>query len=193
MSEEEVAEIKASLRANAMARRNAIAADFRDDAAVLAAEVFMAKIAPRQGLTISAYWPIGSEIDTRPLLVRLMDLGCAVALPETQGDEPLIMRLWEKDAPLYPSGFGTLAPIETAPVVEPDLVVLPLLGFDRQGNRLGYGKGHYDRTIAAMSRKPTLIGLAFAGQEIDQIPHGAHDIPLDGVVTEAGLRVFERP
>lgn len=193
MSEEEIAERKASLRKAALVRRDGILAAFRSDAAVLAANLFLDRFPLTPDQIVSAYWPIGSELDTRPLLVRLMDGGQGVALPETAGDGPLIMRLWEKDTPLYPSGFGTLAPIETAPAVEPQVVLLPLLGFDAHGNRLGYGKGHYDRTIVRMSRRPTLIGYAFAAQEIDEIPHGAHDVPLDGVVTEAGLTFFERP
>ena len=192
MTDEEIATAKAGLREGAQVRRAAIAHDFRVDAAVMACDNFFSAFVIDPGEIVSAYWPIGTEIDTRPLLIKLMDRGQVVALPVTDGDNPLVMRQWEPDAPLYPSGFGTLAPIETAPVLEPDIVILPLLGFDGRGNRLGYGKGHYDRTIAIMKKRPKLIGLAFASQEIEAIASGAHDIPLDAVVTEAGVRHFDR-
>jgi 5-formyltetrahydrofolate cyclo-ligase len=104
--------------------------------------------------------------------------------------EPLELRLWQDGAPLYPSGFGTLAPEELAPKAVPDVVLMPLLGFDGKGTRLGYGGGYYDRTLAALASKPRLIGLAFAAQEVDFIPRGDHDIPLDSVVTENGVRHF---
>jgi 5-formyltetrahydrofolate cyclo-ligase len=101
------------------------------------------------------------------------------------------MRLWEESAPLYPSGFGTLAPDELAPKVDPDVVLVPLLGFDKHGTRLGYGGGYYDRTLASLGKKPKLVGLAFAAQEIDDIPRDGHDVPLDAVVTEIGVRHFD--
>ena len=100
------------------------------------------------------------------------------------------MRLWEQGTPLYPSGFGTLAPSEIAPRVEPDVVVMPLLGFDKRGTRLGYGGGYYDRTLARMKKKPKLIGYAFAAQELPEIPRQPHDLPLDAVATERGIRWF---
>jgi 5-formyltetrahydrofolate cyclo-ligase len=114
-----------------------------------------------------------------------------VVLPVVIGpEEPLELRLWEQGTALYPSGFGTLAPSELAPRAQPDLVLMPLLGFDKAGTRLGYGGGYYDRTLAGMSKKPRLIGLAFAAQELDEIPREAHDVPLDAVVTETGVRHF---
>ena len=122
--------------------------------------------------------------------LQLVDGGQPVCLPATEGDEPLVMRLWSGNEPLYPSGFGTLAPIETAPVVEPDIVVAPLLAFDRRGTRLGYGKGHYDRTMALMRKQPQYIGLAFAAQELALIPSAPHDRPLDSIITELGIRHF---
>jgi 5-formyltetrahydrofolate cyclo-ligase len=192
MTDEEIAAAKAALRQSAHVRRAGIAADFRADAALLACRNFFDGFNPGLDQVVSAYWPIGTEIDTKPLLIRLMDSGRTVALPVTEGDKPLVMRQWEQDTPLYPSGFGTLAPIESAPELEPDIVILPMLGFDKAGNRLGYGKGHYDRTIALMKKRPKLIGLAFASQEISAIASGPHDIPLDAVVTEAGVRHFDR-
>jgi 5-formyltetrahydrofolate cyclo-ligase len=108
------------------------------------------------------------------------------------GDEaPLELRVWEADAPLYEAGFGTLAPSDLAPRAVPDLVLMPLLGFDSAGTRLGYGGGYYDRTLAILPKKPMLVGLAFAAQELDQIPRALHDVPLDAIITENGVRFFE--
>ena len=140
---------------------------------------------------VAVYWPIRDELDSRVLLTRLMDAGQPVCLPVVLGEElPLELRLWEQGAPLYPSGFGTLAPDEAAPVVAPDIIVMPLLGFDGQGTRLGYGGGYYDRTLGMMAKRPRLIGLAYASQEFDSVPREPHDIPLSAVVTEAGYRQF---
>src|SRR5690348_310693 len=132
-------------------------------------------------------------MDCQPILVRLMDTLQPVCLPVVLGDgEPLSLRLWEPHAPLYEAGFGTLAPSEFAPAVEPDLIIMPLLGFDARGTRLGYGGGYYDRTLERLSKRPRLIGLAFASQEIASIPRELHDVPLDAVVTEQGARSFAR-
>jgi 5-formyltetrahydrofolate cyclo-ligase len=76
--------------------------------------------------------------------------------------------------------------------VEPDIILMPLLGFDKHGTRLGYGGGYYDRTLAHLTRRPKLLGFAFARQEVDYIPREAHDVPLDAVVTEIGVRHFEK-
>jgi 5-formyltetrahydrofolate cyclo-ligase len=103
---------------------------------------------------------------------------------------PLQFRHWREGEPLYPGGFGTLVPDELASVLQPDLVIIPLLGFDKTGTRLGFGKGYYDRTIAVMDKRPTLVGYAFAAQELDSIPREPHDVPLDYLVTEAGVRQF---
>ena len=77
-----------------------------------------------------------------------------------------------------------------APRVEPDVVVMPLLGFDARGTRLGYGGGYYDRTLAGMHKRPRLVGFAFSGQELPEVPREPHDRPLDMIVTELGLRQF---
>ena len=193
MADETIEIAKAALRVKARAVRAAIDHDTRADAGALAVEWFFNGLTLRPGQLVAAYWPILDEFDCKPIMIRLRDRGQPVCLPVTDGDLPLVMRLWADGEPLYPSGFGTLAPIESAPVVEPDIIIVPLLGFDKHGTRLGYGKGHYDRTLAIMSKKPKLIGLAFAAQEIDFIPAAPHDVPLDAILTEAGLRHFGSP
>jgi 5-formyltetrahydrofolate cyclo-ligase len=135
----------------------------------------------------SLYQPIGSEIDPGPLLERLRRRGAQAALPATYArDAVMSFRLWEPSTPLEPDALGVPAPPSLAALVEPDLVIAPLLGFDRAGRRLGQGAGHYDRALANLrARKPVfVIGLAFAGQEIAELPVEAHDERLDAILTE---------
>jgi 5-formyltetrahydrofolate cyclo-ligase len=144
---------------------------------------------PQPGAVAAGYWPFRSEIDPRPLMARLARSGVRLALPVTPGkgsDAALSFRLWRPDRPLAPGAFRVHEPDPECETVEPDLLLVPLLAFDRTGHRLGYGAGHYDRTLAELhARKPIVaIGLAFAAQEVDRIPADGHDQILDGVVTE---------
>ena len=191
MVDEMIEEAKAALRIRARAARASLDHGERADAAVAAARHFFDGIALQASDVVAAYWRIRDELDCQPILVKLMDSNQKVVLPVVVGPEdPLDLRVWEQGASLYESGFGTLAPSELAPKAEPDIVIMPLLGFDKTGTRLGYGGGYYDRTLASMKKKPKLIGLAFAAQELDRIPREAHDVPLDAIVTEAGVRHF---
>ena len=191
MSDAGIEDAKVGLRAEARRRRLALASDLRTAAAAEAAAHFLAGVALAPQEVVALYWPIRDELDSRPLLTRLMDAGQPVCLPVVRGEGlPLELRLWEQGAPLYPAGFGTLAPSDEAPIVAPDVIVMPLLGFDRHGTRLGYGGGYYDRTLEVLGDAPRLVGYAFASQEIDDLPRDDHDVPLHAVVTEAGYRSF---
>lgn len=182
---------KDALREHARALRAGIDAADRAERSLRICALFCAEIAMADEDIIACYWPIRDEVDCQPLLARLVDDGRKVCLPVVTGeDDPLEMRLWAQGAALYPAGLGTLAPDEFAERVTPSLIVVPLLGFDAAGTRLGYGGGHYDRTLARLDSKPRLIGLAFAGQELVRVPREPHDVPLDAVVTEAGVRHF---
>jgi 5-formyltetrahydrofolate cyclo-ligase len=193
MSDVGIEEAKAALRAEAHKRRAQLHPSLRADAAGDAIAHFLDRIELSKNEVVAAYWPIRDELDIRPLIGRLMDAGQPVCLPVVLGhEEPLELRLWQEGAPLYEAGFGTLAPEDGAPRVAPDIILMPLLGFDRHGTRLGYGGGYYDRTLANLSRRPRLVGFAFARQEIDHIPRQAHDVPLDAIVTELGVRHFEK-
>lgn len=190
MGDEQIRDRKAALRTRAKALRAAIDTRTRAAAATAVAGFFFDNVACGAADIVAAYWPIASEFDCKPLLAQLLMGGQTVCLPATEGDLPLTMRLWHEDWPLQASGFGTMAPTQDAPVVVPDLLLLPLLGFDGKGTRLGYGKGHYDRTIALLHKPPRLIGLAFAAQEMTLIPREDHDVQLDAVITEQGFRRF---
>lgn len=192
MPDANIEEAKAALRLKARAARAAILNSTRSDAAKAVAEHFFKSVTLAPSDIVAAYWRIKDEMDVQPILVRLMDSFQPVCLPVVLGDdEPLELRLWEQGAPLYEAGFGTLAPSELSPQVEPDVILMPLLGFDKRGTRLGYGGGYYDRTLERLSKRPRLIGIAFAAQELEDIPREAHDVPLDTIVTEAGARHFE--
>lgn len=194
MVDEAIEETKAALRIQARAARASLDHAERADAAVAAAQHFFAAIALEPSDVVAAYWRIRDELDCQPILIQLMDGNQTVVLPVVLGpEEPLDLRVWEQGASLYESGFGTLAPSELAPKAEPDVVIMPLLAFDSQGTRLGYGGGYYDRTLASMKKRPKLIGLAYSAQELEHIPREAHDVPLDAIVTEAGVRHFGQP
>lgn len=193
MSDVGIEEAKAALRIEAHKRRAQLHPSLRGDAARDAISHFLEAVEVGRGEIVAAYWPIRDELDIKALIGRLMDAGQPVCLPVVLGDEqPLELRLWQEGVPLYEAGFGTLAPEDGAPRVEPDVILMPLLGFDRYGTRLGYGGGYYDRTLAHLQKRPRLVGFAFARQEIDRIPRQPHDVPLDAIVTELGVRHFEK-
>ena len=143
--------------------------------------------------TVAVYRPIGAELDPGPLADELEARGCAIVLPVVVRDAaPLAFRL--RTGALVPDAVGLAAPADDAGEVRPDLVVAPLLAFDATGARLGQGGGFYDRTLAALRRSGRVfaLGLAYAGQEVERAPSDELDQRLDGVLTEAGLRLFGR-
>jgi 5-formyltetrahydrofolate cyclo-ligase len=192
VADQRIEDAKAALRLKARAIRAAILHSSRAGAAKAVAEHFFRTVALKPADIVAGYWRIKDEMDCQPILIRLMDSLQPVCLPVVLGDDlPLELRMWEQGAALYEAGFGTLAPAELAPQAEPDVIIMPLLGFDAHGTRLGYGGGYYDRTLERLSKKPRLVGIAYAAQELDFVPREPHDVPLDVVVTEQGARSFE--
>jgi len=181
-----IQESKATLRREAMARRDALPADARKAAAgAIAAREFPLVVA--LGTIVSGFMPLKSEINPLPLMQKLAQTGAQLALPVVAGrGKPLIMRAWRPGEELAAGVWGLREPKPDATEVEPDIVLVPLLAFDRAGHRIGYGAGYYDLTIAALrARKPvTAIGLAFAAQEIAAVPATPRDARLDLVLTE---------
>lgn len=138
---------------------------------------------------VSAYYPVGSEIDPRPLYAALLARGLAGGLPVVAGKgKPLRFRRWRPGEALVPGVLGIGVPPSDAPEVEPDLLLVPLLAFDRRGYRLGYGGGFYDRTLAVLRErgKVLAVGVGFADQEVASVPSGPGDQRLDGIATERG-------
>jgi 5-formyltetrahydrofolate cyclo-ligase len=179
-------DLKAKLRAEAIARRDAMPADVRQAAAeAIAARQF--PLTTARGVTVSGFMPLKGEISPLPLLKKLSEAGALLALPKIEGrGKPLIMRAWQFGAPLDRGQWGIREPKLDAPEIDPDIVLVPLLAFDRAGHRIGYGAGYYDMTIARLrSIKPvTAIGIAFAAQEIPTVPATPRDARLDLVLTE---------
>jgi 5-formyltetrahydrofolate cyclo-ligase len=185
-----MAALKTDLRRAATACRDALPAAARVAAAQTIAErpwpeLLVAAIKP--GVVVSGYSPLRSEISPLPLLRRFAEAGTALALPVVVGrGHPLVMRAWSFGAPLNAGVWGIREPPPAAPEVFPDILIVPLLSFDRRGNRIGYGAGYYDMTIARLrAMKPVLaVGIAFAAQEIAAVPVTPRDARLDLVLSE---------
>jgi 5-formyltetrahydrofolate cyclo-ligase len=183
---ESLSDKKAELRREAMARRDALPPDARQAAAeAIAARQFPLAITP--GTIVSGFMPLKSEINPLPLMRKLAGQGARLALPVVAGrGKPLVMREWVFGEPLVAGVWGIREPKPEAAVVDPDILLVPLLAFDRAGHRIGYGAGYYDLTLAQLrARKPVIaVGLAFAVQEVAAIPATSRDARLDLVLTE---------
>ncbi len=179
-------EEKQALRAVLRVRRSEAALSGKDAAAALAGNVLHAVRMPPQAV-VAGYLPIGDEIDVSLLLRRLRSRGHDIALPVVvEAGAPLVFRRWGQEDPLADGPFGTRQPLASAPEALPEVVILPMLAFDRRGYRLGYGGGYYDRTLALLRRRRQVIavGVAYAAQEVPAVPCDGHDQALDWIVTD---------
>jgi 5-formyltetrahydrofolate cyclo-ligase len=177
---------KAALRRQARARRDALPAGERAAAAqAIAGRPFPVAVAP--AAIVAGFMPMGSEINPIPLMRKFADFGAQLALPAVAGrGKPLTMRAFAFGETLVPGVWGIREPAPDAPAVAPDILIVPLLAFDRSGQRIGYGAGYYDMTIAALRARKIIIacGVAFAAQEISDVPTTPRDVRLDLVLTE---------
>jgi 5-formyltetrahydrofolate cyclo-ligase len=174
---------KAAARKIARARRAGLA---NAEAPARLAAALLAGHGPPKGAIIAGYWPMGEEMDPRPLMLALAAGGHVLALPVTPPrGQPLAFRAWVPGAALSPGRMGTSEPVG-GDELRPDILLVPLLAFDRAGRRLGYGGGYYDRTLAALPGAKA-IGIAYAGQEMPEVPAGPQDFRLPLIATEAGV------
>ncbi|MBS7791882.1 5-formyltetrahydrofolate cyclo-ligase [Roseococcus sp. SDR] len=181
MTEAPLLAAKAELRRAALAARRA-----SPEAGVMLRDVILREAPPNPGAVIGGFWSMGSEIPTRPLLEALHMRGHVIALPVTPPrGNPLFFRPWSPATPMARGPMGTQHPAE-GETVTPTWLLVPLLAFDRSGARLGYGGGYYDRTLALL-RGATAMGVAYAAQEIAQVPTGPHDARLTAIATEQGV------
>lgn len=142
------------------------------------------------GQVMSGYWPIRGELGVLPLVTELHDRGVTVALPVVQGKgTPLLFRRWTPDTTMVRGVWNIPVPGPDAPAVYPDILLIPLLGWDPGGYRLGHGGGYYDRTLATLQPRPYTIGVGLQAARLDTIFPQPHDVPLDVIVTEAGVQV----
>jgi 5-formyltetrahydrofolate cyclo-ligase len=181
---------KSRLRAEALARRRRISGEEAQSFAFSLAKTGL-ELAGKFAPSVSAaYLPLPEEASTVLLLEALAERNFCTALPVTpQIGKPLVFRAWRPGDLTEQGKMGILEPLPTAAELVPDLLFVPLAAFDRAGNRLGYGGGYYDRTLAKLreSRKIFAIGIGYACQEVEEVPVEAHDQQLDFVLTEAEL------
>jgi 5-formyltetrahydrofolate cyclo-ligase len=153
---------------------------------MLAAHPWRVAATPTQNI-VSGFYPYQTEIDVRPLLGKLAGEGWTTCLPIVVAQhEPLIFRRWMPGQPTTPGMWDIPQPTDESPLVEPDVLLVPMMAFDRKGYRLGYGGGFYDRTLQKLRAKKRIvaIGVAYAGQQVDSVPHDRHDQVLDFIMTE---------
>jgi 5-formyltetrahydrofolate cyclo-ligase len=186
---------KAALRKQAALQRAELANASPGAAIMLAGHA--AQLTGRYGWGVYAgYMPIHSELSPLVLLENLVGLGCDIALPITpKAAQPLEFYRWEIDGPLDDGPYGTKQPPAGNDKCMPNVILAPMLAFDEEGWRLGYGGGFYDRTVAdlrSFRQRVTLIGIAYEGQKLDKIPVGPFDIPLDAMLSPGGIFEFER-
>lgn len=178
---------KDRLRKEALRLRGTIAETDRI-AASLDIVGYLNQLSIEPGLVVAGYWPIRDEIDPRPLMNALRQRGHRLALPIV-AHPTLVFRELFQDKEMIKAGFGTMGPGPEAPEIRPDVLLMPLAAFDRRGERIGYGKGHYDRAIAALEKEGpvTRIGVAFSRQEVSEVPAEPYDKRLHQILTERGV------
>lgn len=187
------ANLKAQIRRERLALRDAIPAALRAEKSVALTCHGETGLSFAPGAVVSGFLPIRSEADIRPLLARLRQRGARTCVPVILDKETIVFRELSETTSLVSGSFGTAEPGPDAPELEPDVLLVPLSAFDPEGRRIGYGGGYYDRAIARLREKGLarqVIGIAFDCQEVPSVPAEPHDIPLDGILTESGLRMI---
>ncbi len=196
MTHATVASAKTALRLVVRNRRKALLRE-HPEADWMAAEVAHRPLTERfpdpAGKVAALYRAMGSELDPRPLGDWLVERGWTLALPFVESDDHMSFRRWALGDAAGHDFAGLPSPLAAAEVVEPDLVIAPLLAFDSTGRRLGQGAGWYDRTLAGLraAKDVWVVGLAYSGQEVASVPTDEHDQRLDAILTEAGYRLAQ--
>ncbi len=179
---------KEALRQAAYQKRLRVSSADGKQAAHRMMENFLRDVPLKEGAVIAGYWPINAEITVLPLMVQLQHKGYACALPQVvKKGAPLVFRAWTEKTPLKANQYGIKEPDPAkAPVVRPDVLLVPMLAFDPAGYRLGYGVGFYDLTLKQLRAKaPVLaVGIAYDLQRMDKLPAESHDCLMDMIVTE---------
>ena len=182
---------KTTIRNSVLATRDALSTEQRIEKSLQAGQSSSGKITFEPGTIVSAFFPIRSEIDPRPLMDEMRKAGAMLCLPIVVDKTTIIFRELVRGAQLVDTGFGTRGPSPEAKILDPQVLLMPLAAFDFDGGRIGYGAGHYDRAIAkliANGNTPRLIGMAFDCQHHEYVPQESHDVAMDAIVTESGYR-----
>jgi len=183
-------EIKARIRGEVLALRDARSERWRADASAAIARHIGALAGKLRHGPVAGYWPFGSEADPRPLMQAVAASGLTLCLPIIRRPEIFFRRFSFGDT-LVDAGWGTFGPGPEAPEVLPKALLVPLAAFDAAGGRIGWGKGHYDRAIARLAEQlgepPVTVGVAFSFQQVEHVPVEPHDRRLDYVATDEAL------
>ncbi|XDZ66231.1 5-formyltetrahydrofolate cyclo-ligase [Alphaproteobacteria bacterium LSUCC0684] len=151
---------------------------------------------PQPDSIVAGYWPIRTELDPRPLMQKLAMAGLVTSLPATpEPGKPLNFHLWREGDPVIDGLYGTSEPGPDSPQCAPDILLVPMLAFDDDCFRLGYGGGFYDRSLAVLrqhKQEVRAVGIAFASQRVQHVPRGEHDARLDAVLTPEGFVLPEQ-
>ncbi|AGA65214.1 5-formyltetrahydrofolate cyclo-ligase [Liberibacter crescens BT-1] len=185
-------EYKAALRKERLIIRDVLSSEEHREKSVAIAVHGEKSIKFNSGEVIAAFHPIRSEVNVILLVEKLRQKGAVLCLPVINRNS-LIFRQYNEGAILIGTGFGTRGPKSNAPILNPKIILMPLAAFDSKGNRIGYGAGYYDTTVAEVRYKgqdPYLIGIAFDVQEVSFVPAEPTDIRLHAVLTESGLKYF---
>ena len=188
MNSPDLSQHKSTIRAEILAERDALDDDFKLDAALRLAGHFGDIKELVENRIVSSYFPIRSEMDPTPLMELVLGANTMLALPAVVDKTTIVFRMLAPGVPLEPGNFGTFHPPESAEELDPDVMIIPLSAFDRQGGRIGYGAGFYDRAIERLEQEgaaPLLIGMAFGIQEVPRVPRETHDRDLDLILTES--------
>jgi 5-formyltetrahydrofolate cyclo-ligase len=188
----DIKSLKKQLRLDALARRDALSAEYRIESSLGMADA-AGQLSVEPGQTVSGFWPMRSEADIRPLMFALREMGARLALPAILDKTTIVFRALVRGAEMIDMGFGTVGPGPEAEDLDPSLMLVPLAAFDGRGHRIGYGAGYYDRAITRLIERglrPRLLGIAFDCQRVEAVPDEAHDVALDAILTESGLRAF---
>ena len=178
---------RAALRGEKLAARMALAADSRLALSTSIETHLLQLLTPLAPQTLAFCAAIRGEFDAQPLVSLLIKRGWRAAMPIVQApDTPMTFRDWTPGVPMGADRYGIPIPAEGRALV-PDIVLLPLVAFDNQGFRLGYGGGYFDRTLATLVPRPLSIGVGFEIARVKDIHPQEHDIRLDAIVTEAGI------
>ncbi len=182
--------IRTRLRRECIAARQAMPAAQRAAHETRILALLWEWFAPQPAGSVGFCWPIRAEVDCRPLILRLLATGWQAAMPVVvERDAPMCFRAWVPEVPMTHDPYGIPVPL-SAERPTPSVLLLPLVAYDAAGYRLGYGGGYFDRTLARCTVRPVTLGIGYAISHVDSIHPAAHDIPLDMVVTEAGLQRF---
>jgi 5-formyltetrahydrofolate cyclo-ligase len=184
---------KRILRGAMLAWRGGLSEEERRAAALGLVETWRYEQPVEPPAVVAGFWPIAEELDIRPLMIELINQGCQLALPVVVAKkQPLVFRAWRPGDPLEAGAFGTLQPTARRAVVEPEVLIVPLLAVDEEGWRLGYGGGFYDRTLEALRARKRVIavGVAFNEQIVPEVPHDPNDQRLDWLLTDKRACAF---